>query len=284
MGPCKLSNLLSFMSTEQSYVGRGTNATLTDQTAQKSRQTAINPAQLPPLFLADWQSVEELLNRSIKEADPTKQFINPRIFEAQSRLLDLEDRFAERGNYAPIQAAEDLLLHWCITSAEELSAQDDPDQLHVILMLLDTLEEAYGIDNLPTRDRKGLRTEPSRLYQKYTKRLSPDFLNLFDLTDEEEKRAGVVVMPDERMSPQIKGGSSVVVVSLEPCQFMRATGVVLLATHQAPDQLLSGRIIENDKMSLLLLPDNPAYCEQRICYSALRFLSSIRYVLNQPLV
>ena len=266
------------MSTEQSYVGRGNYATLTNQTAQKSRQMTLIKVEPIPSFLSGWNQVEGLLNG----ANPA-QPINPRIFEAQSRLLDLEDRFAERGNYAPIQVAEDLLLHWLITSAEELTAQDDPDQLHAVLMLLDTLEETYGIDNLPTRNRKGLRTEPGRLYQKYTKRLSPDFLNLFDLSDEEEKRAGLVTMPDERLTPQIKQGSSVLVVSLEPCGFAQANGMVLLATHQAPDQLLSGRIIENDGQSLLLLPDNPAYCEQRVCYSAIRFLSSIRYVLNQPL-
>ena len=248
------------MTAVQNYAGKGNYATALPQQAQNgSLPCPLTDNQIPLT-------------------------VDPRIMEAQARLLDLEDQYAQRGNYAPVQLVEDLLLHWLITSPEQLTTEADKDQLHVLLMLLDTLEQLYPIDSLPSINRKGNRIEPVRLYKKYTRRLSPDFLNLFELSDEQEARVGLLVMPDERMSPQIRKGSSVVVVSLEAHNYPQATGIVLLATHNAPDQPLSGRIIQNDSESILLLPDDPAFCEIRVEYAAIRFLSQIKYVLNQPIV
>ncbi|MVM28424.1 hypothetical protein GO755_00160 [Spirosoma sp. HMF4905] len=245
------------MTTGQNYVGRGNYATPPPQQAQNAAL---------PCPLADSQ---------------TPVTANPRIMEAQKRLLDLEDLFAQRGNYAPIQLLEDLILHWLITSSEDLTAQQDPEQLQVILLLIQALEQVYPIDSLPTMNRQGHRVEPSRLYKKFTTRLSPDFLNQFMLSEEDELRAGLVHIQTDSMAPQIEKGNSVLVVSADPATYEKTSGIVLVVMSYMPHYTFIGRIIQNDGQSLLLLPDNSVCSEVRLVFTEMSFLSEVRYIINK---
>ncbi len=70
--------------------------------------------------------------------------INPRIFQAQTALLELTDQFVAVGfEHGPQQAISHLLTQWLTTPADELSTQASSDQFHCTLLFIDFLRELY---------------------------------------------------------------------------------------------------------------------------------------------
>ncbi|MBD2703807.1 hypothetical protein IC229_24385 [Spirosoma sp. BT702] len=104
------------MSTGQKYSGKGDSTTLFQPSAQITLQTSS---------LAD------------ERPEPV---INPQIFEAQTQLLQLTDRFAAIGD-EPVQHIDTLLTHWLSTPADALSVSVDVSQLHRIHLLIDFLTQ-----------------------------------------------------------------------------------------------------------------------------------------------
>lgn len=83
------------MSTGQSYLGKGDSTTLLEPSAK------ISPLSTA---LAD---------------DYSATSINPRIYEAQTRLLDLSDQFVTLGfEQGPAQTLGNLLTHWLTTPTQ----------------------------------------------------------------------------------------------------------------------------------------------------------------------
>lgn len=106
------------MSTGQKYSGKGDSTTSLEQTAQFTPPATRLPNQ--------------------------DAHIDPHVYQAQTRLLELADSFVAIGfTEGPIQAVDRLLTHWMSTSVEELSAANNKDQLHCILLLIDFLGELY---------------------------------------------------------------------------------------------------------------------------------------------
>ncbi|MBD2704167.1 S24 family peptidase [Spirosoma sp. BT702] len=246
------------MNTVQNYVGRGNYANTPPQPAKNG--LSLTPAA---------------------QSEPA---INPRIFQAQARLLELCDKFTARGNYDPLQAVGDLLHHWLATPAETLTEEGDKDQLHAVLLLIDTLNEVYPIDGLPTFSEDGERQEPFRLFDRYALRLAPDYLNRLDLTEEEEQRTGLVLAPNDSMAPQILAGAELVIVAYDPSEYAQASGVVIASPDCTPRRYLIGRIAHNDGNSILLLADNPECQEETLLLSDLRYLAQVRYLLNREVI
>jgi hypothetical protein len=110
------------MSTGQSYLGKGDSTTLLEHSDQISPQNTA---------LAD---------------DLSAPSINPRIYEAQTRLLDLSDQFVTLGfEQGPMQAIGDMLTHWLTTPTEKLAA----DQLRAMQLLIGLLSTFYSATSQP---------------------------------------------------------------------------------------------------------------------------------------